>query len=291
MRVPWARSAAGDRLRLCLRWAGNVVVAVPAVGVRDHADAEHGRRAPRHGAFRWCDQARAAPAPDGVDAEALAQRGALSRVALMAGAIEKMCQLTVSYTNERVQFGRPVARFQAVQQHLVWAAQDAALVRMAAEMRCPRGHPAATPTVRDRRSQARRQPGGCSGHEGLPPGARRHGHDPGVPTAPLQPPPVELAQGIRLRRPLVGGARQHGHRRRRRRPLPPDHRRHRCSGPDRWATDSSSCDSTSPLWRDASPFASDLENGLSCSRHFANNGGATSPSTEGDRSDAPKHAI
>ncbi len=77
---------------------------------------------------------QAAPAPDGVDAAALAERGALSRVALMAGAIEKMCQLTVSYTNERVQFGRPVARFQAVQQHLVWAAQDAALVRMAAEV-------------------------------------------------------------------------------------------------------------------------------------------------------------
>jgi acyl-CoA dehydrogenase len=51
----------------------------------------------------------------------------------MAGAIEKMSQLTVSYTNDRVQFGRPVARFQAVQQHLVWAAQDAALSRMAAE--------------------------------------------------------------------------------------------------------------------------------------------------------------
>jgi acyl-CoA dehydrogenase len=51
----------------------------------------------------------------------------------MAGAIEKMSQLTVSYTNERQQFGRPVARFQAVQQHLVWASQDAALARMAAE--------------------------------------------------------------------------------------------------------------------------------------------------------------
>ena len=73
-------------------------------------------------------------AADGVDAEPLVQRSALPRAALMAGAIEKMCQLTVSYTNERVQFGRPVARFQAVQQHLVWAAQDAALVRMAAEV-------------------------------------------------------------------------------------------------------------------------------------------------------------
>ena len=73
-------------------------------------------------------------AADGVDAEPLVQRSALPRAALMAGAIEKMCQLTVSYTNERVQFGRPVARFQAVQQHLVWAAQDAALVRIAAEV-------------------------------------------------------------------------------------------------------------------------------------------------------------
>ena len=53
---------------------------------------------------------------------------------MMGGAIEKMSQLTVSYTNEREQFGRPVARFQAVQQHLVWAAQDAALARMAAEI-------------------------------------------------------------------------------------------------------------------------------------------------------------
>lgn len=78
-------------------------------------------------------EAQAAPAAAGVDAVALRFRGALSRAALMAGAIEKISQLTVSYTTERVQFGRPVARFQAVQQHLVWAAQDAALVRMAAE--------------------------------------------------------------------------------------------------------------------------------------------------------------
>ncbi len=72
-------------------------------------------------------------AAPGVDLEAFRFRGALSRAALMAGAIEKMSQLTVSYTNDRVQFGRPVAKFQAVQQHLVWGAQDAALARMVAE--------------------------------------------------------------------------------------------------------------------------------------------------------------
>ena len=75
----------------------------------------------------------ACPAEPGVSAESFRFRGALSRSALMAGAIEKMSQLTVTYTNDRIQFGRPVAKFQAVQQHLVWGAQDAALARMAAE--------------------------------------------------------------------------------------------------------------------------------------------------------------
>jgi acyl-CoA dehydrogenase len=73
-------------------------------------------------------------ANDDVTAQSLRERGALSRVMLMAGALEAMLDLTLEYTEGRVQFGRPIARFQAVQQHLVWSAQDAALVRMAAEV-------------------------------------------------------------------------------------------------------------------------------------------------------------
>ena len=131
-RVPWARSA---ELIVCVCACDgqSMVVSVPAsectITPLPNMAGE-----PRDTVSFDGATGRAAPAPSGVDAAALAQRGALSRVALMAGAIEKMCQLTVSYTNERVQFGRPVARFQAVQQHLVWAAQDAALVRMAAEV-------------------------------------------------------------------------------------------------------------------------------------------------------------
>jgi acyl-CoA dehydrogenase len=74
------------------------------------------------------------PAPAGVDPEALLYRGALTRVALMAGALERMSEITVAYTGERRQFGRPVARFQAVQQHLVTGAQQSALVSMAAHV-------------------------------------------------------------------------------------------------------------------------------------------------------------
>jgi acyl-CoA dehydrogenase len=75
-----------------------------------------------------------ARAPDGIDPDALRQRGALTRVLLMAGALDRMNRLTVEYTRQRRQFGRPVAQFQAVQQHLVHGAQDAALVTMAAEV-------------------------------------------------------------------------------------------------------------------------------------------------------------
>ncbi len=64
----------------------------------------------------------------------LTRRGALSRVVLAAGALGAMAQMAVDYTNDRRQFGRPVATFQAVQHHLVLVAQSAVRVQMAAEI-------------------------------------------------------------------------------------------------------------------------------------------------------------
>ena len=126
--VPWGRRA--ERLAV-LADGGVASVPVAAATVQPHVSLAG---EPRDSLTFDGVQAEVASAPLGVDAEALRFRGALSRVALMAGAVEKMSRLTVSYTNEREQFGRPVARFQAVQAHLVWAAQDAALTRMAAEI-------------------------------------------------------------------------------------------------------------------------------------------------------------
>ena len=126
--VPWGRHA--ERLAVI---QDGVVASIPvaAASVDPHPSLAGEPRDTLHFDGVAVDTA---PAPAGVDADALRFRGALSRVALMAGAIEKMSRLTVSYTNEREQFGRPVSRFQAVQTHLVWAAQDAALTRMAAEV-------------------------------------------------------------------------------------------------------------------------------------------------------------
>jgi acyl-CoA dehydrogenase len=75
---------------------------------------------------------------DGIVSDAVAHAGqierddvlcmvALLRAAQCAGALEALLELCVSYTKERVQFGRPLSRLQAVQQQLaVLAGQVAA---------------------------------------------------------------------------------------------------------------------------------------------------------------------
>jgi len=71
-------------------------------------------------------------------------RGALARAVQCAGAMDRLLAMSVQYATERVQFGRPLARFQAIQ-HLVAdiasetalanAAVDAAVAEMASDDR------------------------------------------------------------------------------------------------------------------------------------------------------------
>ena len=68
----------------------------------------------------------------GVSRGALYRRGALARATMMSGALEKAMDLATTYAQERVQFGRPISKFQAVQQNLaVLAGQTAAAVAAA----------------------------------------------------------------------------------------------------------------------------------------------------------------
>jgi acyl-CoA dehydrogenase len=68
----------------------------------------------------------------GVSRGALYRRGALARAAMMSGALERAMDLAVTYAQQRVQFGRPISKFQAVQQNLaVLAGQTAAAVAAA----------------------------------------------------------------------------------------------------------------------------------------------------------------
>jgi acyl-CoA dehydrogenase len=72
-----------------------------------------------------------ADAPDGVTDQALWERTALGRTALMAGAVNAVAAMTLRYSGEREQFGRPIGRFQAVQAHLVTIHQQAAVAASA----------------------------------------------------------------------------------------------------------------------------------------------------------------
>ncbi|MCS5569576.1 MAG: acyl-CoA dehydrogenase family protein, partial [Pseudomonadales bacterium] len=51
---------------------------------------------------------------------------AMTRVAAMSGALEKLLELTIDYVGERKQFGRPISGFQAVQHNVARMAGEVA---------------------------------------------------------------------------------------------------------------------------------------------------------------------
>jgi len=59
---------------------------------------------------------------------------ALMRAQQIAGAVAAALDMSVRYASERVQFGRPIARFQAVQQYLAVMAEESAAAGAAAAM-------------------------------------------------------------------------------------------------------------------------------------------------------------
>jgi acyl-CoA dehydrogenase len=59
--------------------------------------------------------------------------GALTRTALIAGALDAALSLSVRYANQRMQFGQPIAKFQALQQSMAIFAEEAAAVNCAAQ--------------------------------------------------------------------------------------------------------------------------------------------------------------
>jgi acyl-CoA dehydrogenase len=73
-------------------------------------------------------------APLGFGLDQLHAFGAAMRAIQIAGAMEQILAMTVSYAQERVQFGRPIGKFQAVQQNLAVLAGQAAAASAAADM-------------------------------------------------------------------------------------------------------------------------------------------------------------
>lgn len=62
--------------------------------------------------------------------------GALARAVMMAGAIESVLRESIQYANDRVQFGRPIGKFQAIQQALAVLAGETTCAQTAALAAC-----------------------------------------------------------------------------------------------------------------------------------------------------------
>lgn len=125
--VPWGRDAAA----IALIAEGRLHVAR-----RDQAGYETGLNLagePRDRLVAVAEGVPSAALPKGLDQAALLRVGALMRAAQMAGAMEAALALSVRYANERVQFGRPIGKFQAIQQQMALLAEDTAAAIVAVE--------------------------------------------------------------------------------------------------------------------------------------------------------------
>ena len=150
----------------------------------------------------------------------------LFRSLLIAGAAQRALDLTVGYVNEREQFGRPLARFPAVQQEVARMAGEVALITAATQAAVAAGPAGGGPRGGGRWRAVRRpgregpgQPRGGDGGRDRAPAARRDRHHPGAPAAADHHPAVVLAGRGRpgrrlLRRARPGRAGRGGPRRR-----------------------------------------------------------------------------
>lgn len=61
---------------------------------------------------------------------------AVVTAAQIAGALERVLELSIAFANQRVQFGRPIGKFQAIQHQLAVMAEQVSAARLAAQIGC-----------------------------------------------------------------------------------------------------------------------------------------------------------
>ncbi len=100
------------------------------------------------------DLPRGVAARTEIDATAFGLRGALVRSIQLAGALDQALRLSVAYAGQREQFGRPISRFQAVQQMLATMAGQVAGARAAVDAAVGDPRPEAIRIAKARASEA-----------------------------------------------------------------------------------------------------------------------------------------
>ena len=141
----WLRSA--SELTVIGRLEGGRIADVPWAQTAQRVlgidwDSGEGVSTPVSAEAIETDRNVAAEPRDNLSAAAATQLGlnepafemlALGRVAAMAGCLERILELSLQYASEREQFGRPIAKFQAIQHNLAVVAGEVAAASRAAD--------------------------------------------------------------------------------------------------------------------------------------------------------------
>ncbi len=128
-RVPW-----GDQCKHAVVVTRKDEVAVVSTAVSTAAGSiEKNLAGEPRASLRFDSASVIASAPLANASSRLAAEGALCRSVQMAGALERTLEYALLYANERVQFGRPIGKFQAIQHLLAVLAGQVAAASAAAD--------------------------------------------------------------------------------------------------------------------------------------------------------------
>lgn len=109
---------------LLVEWEGNLYLAA--------LPGEAGATGELAASVRWDSQTATPVGP--IVAGGLRRAAAVLRAALIAGAADRLTTMTAGYANERIQFGKPIGKQQALQQQLAVMAEDMVAARIAAHI-------------------------------------------------------------------------------------------------------------------------------------------------------------
>ena len=132
--VPWGRNVAAVAV-MVVRKGQAFVASVPA----GQFECEPGTNIAREPRDRLhmdvvLPGGAALPAASGIGPLQLRAAGAAARSMMIAGALQRVSGMTVAYAMERKQFGKPIGRFQAIQQSLAVLAGEAAAASAASDL-------------------------------------------------------------------------------------------------------------------------------------------------------------
>ena len=133
---------------------GDTLVLLPTAQAQQVTSGVHGSLAT---SFHWDEVGIALES--GVHAHQFVALAALLHAGLLAGAMKRVFDITMTYSNQRVQFGKSIGKFQAIQQQLSVMAEHVMAASIAVEAAFNSGHgalptPAACAVAKARTSEA-----------------------------------------------------------------------------------------------------------------------------------------